>query len=125
LLEKEYTKNIKEILSNLSWNTTVDYDYLEKQTEKIFSRLAKYDRGKKRVHIDFGGLRRQHVAVQRMLIRMGLQQVKGDTRRFTLIHNTEIEDLIRNRPKGACVHLPGGIGVRKEKDELVLYVRHR
>jgi len=120
LLTKQYNQNIKELLTNLANNVDTDYDYLESQAQKLFEKHAKYSAHKKNIRIDLKPFMTQHPALKRMLIRVSMEQLQGDTRRLTLAHFREIEDLLQNRPEGAIVHLPRNICVCKDPRHLVL-----
>ncbi|MBI5144745.1 MAG: tRNA lysidine(34) synthetase TilS [Candidatus Omnitrophica bacterium] len=115
LLEKEYNKNIKELLCNLAESSGLDYDYLNRITEQTSRRLGQNFNLKK--------FRQLHPAVQRMLLRRCIRQLKGDTRRLTLKHIKEIEDLVFNRPVNSVVDLPLGLSVVKKKNSLCFYLR--
>ncbi|MDD5166307.1 MAG: tRNA lysidine(34) synthetase TilS [Candidatus Omnitrophica bacterium] len=113
LLAKEYNKNIKEILSNTAESLAFDYDYLNRQAvskQRIFSHK-----------INLKKLLKLHPAMQRLILRMRIMVLKGDTRRITFQHMRELEDLILNRPVNSIVDLPRGIRVAKEKTALKFY----
>ena len=120
LLSKQYNRNIKKILVNLADNITTDYSYLESQSQKLFTKLAKCSSNKKNVHIDLRLYSSQHPALKRMIIRNGIKQLKGDTNRLTLTHYREIEDFLQNRPQKSIVHLPRNISIRKDSRYLIL-----
>jgi tRNA(Ile)-lysidine synthase len=120
LLEKEYNKNTQGVLSKLSNQITIDYDYIELQARKLYNKQVTHSRNYKNIRINLGSLEKQHASMQRMLIRLCIEQLKGDTNRLTLTHIKEIEDLIYNRPAGALVHLPDEISVHKDRDDLIL-----
>lgn len=114
LLEKDYNKNIREVLANMAQNAGSDYDYLQ-QAAKRSMRGAK-------AKLNLDKLRELHPAIQRLILRRAFATIKGDTRRFTFKHIREIEDLILNRPKNSVVDLPKGISVVKKK-HLIFYRR--
>jgi len=120
LLSKQYNRNIKKILTNLADHITTDYSYLESQSQKLFTKLAKCSSNKKNVRIDLKLYSSQHPALKRMIIRNGIKQLQGSTNRLTLIHFREIEDFLQNRPQKATVHLPLNIRVRKDSKHLIL-----
>lgn len=111
LLEKEYNPKIKKILSNLAEITSLDYDYLNQVTEKITRKI------KKRIILD--KFLKLHPALQRLLLRYWIRRLKGNTRRITLQHTRELEDLIFFRPINSVVDLPQGVSVMKKKKSLV------
>lgn len=120
LLSKQYNCNIKELLVNLADNIATDYDYIETQAQKLFTKLAKCSSNNKNVRIDLDLYSSQHPALKRMIIRSGIKQLKGDTNRLTLTHYREIEDFLQNRPQRSTVHLPRNISIRKSSKYLIL-----
>lgn len=112
LLEKEYSGNLKEILSNMAENIGLDYDYLLQEANKHLSRSSN------RVNLDkFSNL---HPSIQRLVLRLSITKIKGDTRAITFQHIRELEDLISSRPINSIVDLPKNISVIKKKN-LVFY----
>lgn len=107
LLEKEYSCNIKEILSNMAESVGFDYDYLYSKAYSAMKRQGN--------RINLEKFLRLHPAIQRLLLRLAIAKIKGDTRRLTFQHIREIEDLILNRPPNSIVDLPGGISAVKKK----------
>lgn len=120
LLSKQYNHNIKELLVNLADNITTDYSYIESQSQKLFSKIAKCSSNNRNVRIDLGLYSSQHPALKRMIIRNGIKQLKGNTNRLTLTHYREIEDFLQNRPQSSTVHLPRNISIRKNSKYLIL-----
>lgn len=120
LLAKKYNHNIQGLLTNLANNAGTDFDYLEKQAQKLFEKHTKCAADKTNVRIDLKVFSAQHPSLKRMLVRMGIQLLKGNTNRLTLTHFHEIEDLLENRPKGTIVNLPQGIYIRKDIRYLLL-----
>lgn len=113
LLEKEYSPNIREILSNLAQSAGYDYDFLNQVAMK-----KSKDMGTK---INLKKFLKLHPAIQRLVLRLGIAKIKGDTRRITFRHICEIEDLIVNRPVNSIVDLPKGISVIKKNSYLIFY----
>jgi len=113
LLEKEYNKNIKEVLSNMAQSLGYDYDYLM----GVAKRTLKSSKTKFNLKL----LIRLHPAISRLVLRMSIARVKGDTRRITFAHIKELEDLIFNRPVNSIVDLPKGVSVVKKKNHLSFY----
>ncbi len=115
LLEKNYNRNIKEILSNTAESLANDYDFLNQVTLKTSARL--------KPAINLKKLNRIHPAIQRMVLRGKICQLKGNTRTIAFKHIREIEDLILNRPINSLVDLPGNIRVKKTGQSLVFQKR--
>jgi len=110
LLEKEYNKNIKEILSNMAQSIGYDYDYLMRVAQRAI-------KGAK-TKLNLKKLTNLHPAIRRLVLRMDIARVKGNTRRLTFAHIKELEDLIFNRPVNSIVDLPKGVSVVKKKNQL-------
>lgn len=113
LLEKEYNKNIKEVLSNLAESVGFDYDYLNHTANLAVKRLG--------TKVNLVKLLKLHPAIQRLILRMNIARVKGDTRRITFKHIKELEDLIFHRPINSIVDLPQSVSVIKKKKSLLFY----
>jgi tRNA(Ile)-lysidine synthase len=64
-----------------------------------------------------------HTSIRRLVLRAMIARIKGDTRRITLQHIKELEDLILNRPADSLVDLPKGVFVVKKKNALQFYRR--
>ena len=115
LLEREYNKNIKEVLSNMAQSLGYDYDYLSLASERSM-------KGSK-TKLNLIKLKRLHPAISRLLLRMSIAKVKGNTRRLTFTHIKELEDLIFNRPVNSIVDLPKGVSAVKKRNHLSFYRR--
>ncbi|MDD5668882.1 MAG: tRNA lysidine(34) synthetase TilS [Candidatus Omnitrophica bacterium] len=105
VLEKNYNRNIIEVLSNFAETAGQDYDFLDKEAEKEFRRM--------RGVLNIEHLKNLHPAIFRLVIRRAISRVQHDTRRITYRHMKEIEDLIFNRPVNSVVNLPQGLSVKK------------
>jgi len=121
LLEKQYNKNIKNILANMAESIGYDYDYLLKLSQKTFLKKANILR--KKIVFNFKEFLKLEPALQRMLIRLSIYRLKGNLRRFEFRHIKEIEDLIFKRPTNSIVDLPQGISITKTKSKLVISSR--
>lgn len=115
LLEKEYNKNIREVLFSLAQNAASDYDYLKVSAE----RFLRNNKNKLNLNI----LIKLHPSITRLKLRAAISSIQGDTRRITFKHIQELEDLIFNRPHGSIVDLPKGISVLKKRKTLNCYLR--
>lgn len=113
LLERQYNRNIKTVLSNLAQSTGYDYDYLERKADLAFA--------KSKPGINLKGFRKLHPAMQRLLLRRNIRKLQGDTRRITFKHIEELLDLIFNRPLNSVVDLPKGISAKKSAKSLFFF----
>ncbi len=115
LLEKQYNRNIRDVLAVTAETAGQDYDFLNLHAERAFKKMGgviKLER--------FAVL---HPALQRLIFRLAIAGVQGNTRRITFQHIRELEDLVLNRPTGSIVDLPQGVSAVKKKTSLVFYMR--
>ncbi|HLF18205.1 MAG TPA: tRNA lysidine(34) synthetase TilS [Candidatus Omnitrophota bacterium] len=122
LLKKDYNPNIREVLAHLSQNLSFDYDFLHQEAEKAFKRLAHASSLRREIRLNTQALKKAHPALQRLLLRLSVEKLKGDTRRLTFKHMEEMEDLICSRPTGSVVHLPQRLFVQKMPHNIKLYI---
>ena len=119
LIKEDYNPNISSTLANLANTATADYSFLQTETEKSLQRLIQKSSNTTLV-LNLKGLLKKHPSLQRMIIRLSIERIKGNTRRLTLTHIREVEDLIQNRPSGSIVNLPSSIQFTKTSDTLSL-----
>ena len=121
-LERNYNRNIRAILANLSNTLTQDYDYLENQAQQILKGIicSQNDHG---LMISLDSFGKLHPALQRMILRLSVEELKGNINQITFDHLKEIDSLIKDRPEHSIVHLPGGLSVRKNKKYLIFKIR--
>jgi len=120
LLEK-FNPQIKQILANLANTACLDYAYLLEKANQAFQRLVKQRPGGK-FSINSSLFNKTHPAIRRLVLRLVYAKLKGDTRRLSLKHIQEIEDLFENRPAGSLVDLPSQIRIVKNKKRLLFYL---
>lgn len=113
LLEKEYNKNIKGVLSNFAESAGHDYDYLCTTAKKIIRRWG--------IKISIIKFLKLHPAIQRLILRLNIEKIQGNVRRISFQHIREIEDMILNRPENSIVNLPKGISVTKKGKYVCFY----
>lgn len=110
LLEKEYNKNIREVLANMSETGASDYDYLSRVS------LAKLKN--KRTDVRLNLLREAHQAIRRLMLRHLVANASGSGQSVSFKHIRELEDLIANRPLNSIVDLPCKVSAVKKKFSL-------
>lgn len=124
LLGKEYNLNIKQVLANMAEGIGADYNYLLKMSQKAFLRITSYI-SKNRINLNLDKFLRQDPAIQRLVLRLGISNIKGNLRRLNFKHIKEIEELIYNWPLNSIVDLPGNLSIIKKKKYLSIYIRER
>lgn len=113
ILERKYNRNIKELLSNTAQSAGYDYDYLSAAARRFTSRHGP--------RVPLTAFARLHPSLRRIVIRLTVSGLQGDTRRLTFRHVREVEDLALNRPDGSIVNLPKGIAVAKKRKHLFFH----
>ena len=123
LLKERYNSNIKEVLANMAQNAAVDYEYLHKKANAALRRVQTSRAAGNKIKLNLRAFLRLDTALQRLILRLAVRKVRGDTRRLTFQHMREIEDLVFNRPLNSVVDLPKGVYVAKKKRYLTVSVR--
>lgn len=114
----EINPGIAQNLYNLSSLASLDYDFIYTFSRSEFEKLKRGET-KREIKLDLEWLKKNHPAIVNNIIRIAIEELKGDTRRLELRHLDEIKDLIESRPSGSIVHLPG-LSVRKEEKRLII-----
>ena len=122
LLEKEYNPQIKSVLATLSQSITQDYDYLKQQTDTRLTKLIIRTKNPTNLKIPLPKFNKLHRALQGMLIRRCIEELKGDTRKITAVHLKEVLDLIDVRPAGSVVDLPHAMTVQKNREYISINI---
>jgi CRP-like cAMP-binding protein len=92
-----------------------DYDYLQQIASRNIEQV--------KTKINLIKLQKLHPAIRRLVLRLMITRLKGDTRRLTLQHIREIEGLLLAMPLNSIVDLPQGISVKKSKKTILFYHR--
>lgn len=116
---KEFNPNIEDTLYNLGRSISWDYDFIYTYSRDSFEALKRGET-QRGVKLDVQGLQKIPLAILNNIVRIAVEEVKGDIRRWEFRHLEEIRDLILNRPQGSIVDLPG---VVVKKDDGFLFVQ--
>ena len=122
LLQKDYNSNIKEILTSMAENVGLDYEYLYDVSSSLLNEVSSKCKGSK-ITISLVKFRRCHPALQRMIVRLSIQEISGSTRRLNFKHWKELEDLVYRRPSGSVVDLPRQIKAQKDRGQISISLR--
>ncbi|MBU0693208.1 MAG: tRNA lysidine(34) synthetase TilS [Candidatus Omnitrophica bacterium] len=111
-LLEELNPNITDNLYNLASSVCLDYDFIHTFSYREFQSLRKEEKfgGLK---LDLQGLVKLSPSILNNVLRIAIEEVKGDTRRIESKHLKELRDLILNRPQTSIVDLPSLL-VKKE-----------
>jgi tRNA(Ile)-lysidine synthase len=108
--------SIKNNLCVLAKNAVRDYDFILQSALKNFRDIqVKSDSGG--IVLDWNKLFGLHESLQYNIIRLSIGQAKGSLKRIDLKHIEEILKLIKQRPIGSVVDLPG-VKVIKDRQEI-------
>ena len=110
-LIEEMNPQAVESIASASLAVAQDYDFLYEYSRKAFLALRK-DGGSSGIGLALKGLTILHPAVFNNVVRIAVEELKGDTRRLESRHLDEINDLVLNRPAGSIVDLPGFLAVK-------------
>lgn len=119
LLEKEYNPEIKESLLRLSQvikdETLFVQDHARQALDdcRMESNAASLTLSKKLFH-DF------HPALQKRILRLGIQQVKGDLKAISWVHLNSIIDFCIQKTPGKSLDLPGQIRIYKAEKSIMI-----
>lgn len=116
-LLKEFNPSISQKLYELAITVAWDYSFIHNSALSQFSLLIKR-RGQK-LALEIGFLKKLAPAIFNEVLRIALEEVKGNLRKIELKHILEIKDLITSRPPGSIVNLPQ---VCVEKVDKYLYI---
>jgi tRNA(Ile)-lysidine synthase len=117
-LLKEFNPAIVDNLSSLSQILCLDYDFMYTYSQKIYEEL-KISETRCLIRLGLEKLKSLHPAILNSIIRIAIENLKGNTRRIELRHIEEVRDLILKRPLGSIVHLPD-LAVKKEEKALII-----
>jgi tRNA(Ile)-lysidine synthase len=104
---EEYNPAIKRQLVQMAWQLQSDRLLLEEWTGRYWKRVCRAKAGG--LELSIAALRRQPLALQRLLIRRAIQTLQGDLKHFEFRHWQEIERLLDEKPSGTVVSLPDGL----------------
>jgi len=113
-LLEELNPNIVSNLYNLASNISLDYDFIYSFSFRKFLVLKKKEASKS-LCLDLKGLKELSPAIFNNVVRIAIEELKGNTRRLETRHLNELQDLVFHRPKGSIVDLPDLIAKKEEK----------
>lgn len=117
LLEKmnpQVVESMYQLGQTLSW----DYEFIYSEACRVFG-LCKKGETADMVKLDLKEIMSLHYALFNNVIRIAIEQLKGDTRQIEVRHLEEIRDLVFYRPPGSIVDLPN-ISIQKSDNFLIV-----
>ena len=119
LLQKNYQPNINKLLANLADNIATDYDFLNREAQTHFKKTLIKNNSKTTITLRDNTLIKLHPSMRRMVFRICIDNLKGNTNQITAKHLQEIDNLLMLRPLKSVLNLPQGLFVTKGKSSLV------
>jgi len=113
-LLEELNPSIVSSLCNLASSISLDYDFIYSFAHSKFLTLKRKET-RKSLCLDLKGLKELSPAIFNNVIRIAIEELKGNTRRLEIKHLNELQDLILHRPIGSIVDLPDLIVKKEEK----------
>ncbi|MCM8756472.1 MAG: tRNA lysidine(34) synthetase TilS [Candidatus Omnitrophica bacterium] len=118
---KEFNPNIVEALYNLSKVSAVDYEFIYNFSFQQFNSLKKTGLGF--VKLDLTRLTQFPLAVVREVLRIAIEELKGNTRRLEFKHIDAILELIYSSKEENALYLPF-LEVKKEGKFLIIKIKN-
>jgi len=113
-LLEELNPNIVSNLYNLASNISLDYDFIYSFSYGKFLALKRKET-RMSLCLDLKGLKELPTAIFNNVVRIAIEQLKGNTRRLEAKHINELQDLVLRRPRGSIVDLPELVVKKDEK----------
>lgn len=120
-INKFFSTDVTESLCSMVSIVKEEHDFLEKYTEKVFKECME-DRKNDILFISIERLSKYHEAIQKRVLRMGIEQVKGSLTDIDSIHTQEGINLAVKGKTGSKMHLPGNLRLEKSYDILKIFI---
>jgi len=128
ILENEYNPQIQNALIRLSKSSSIDLDYIEQETTKLWNDMAIRDTSPEQeisVAFNMRKMSALHPSMQRRLIRKAYIHVSGETKRMTETHISTIANLIGATHHRKTIHLPFGLMAQANSEKLRILHRSK
>lgn len=114
---KIYNLNIKEIILQTIFLLTEDYFYLEDQAEEVLDKIL-ISQTEEEIKLDLNKFRSINPTIQKYVLRLAIERIKGDVKQLTFGHISSILEKIYSTEKWE-LHLPGTLFVSGGRENLV------
>jgi tRNA(Ile)-lysidine synthase len=119
LLEQDYNPRVIRTLSNTAELVQDDEDYLSHKVRGKLGQIAKVALPHN-VVICIPGLGKQHIAIQRRIIRQAVFSLAGELDDFEFIHVEKVLELAETGKTGSRISLPGGLQARRDYGGIII-----
>lgn len=118
-LKKEYNPNIIKALTNLSNILREEEDFIEGILEDVSDEILCIKENN-RLEIDINSFSKLALAIQRGVIRRGIELLNKEIKGISFRHISDILGLLNKNLSGKSLNLPKGLVVHKEYNKLIL-----
>jgi tRNA(Ile)-lysidine synthase len=115
---EEFNPNIVETLFSMAKTVALDYDFMYNLSHEMLSKLKKH-RSKSSIKLSLQELKAMHPTLIFNILRVTIEELKGNMRKLELRHMEEVLDLVYHRPVMSVVDLPD-LEVKKEEKWLTI-----
>lgn len=120
LLKTAYNPKISDTLNRLSSIIRSEEEWIDDVVHPFYEKTVKDVRGNY-ITLSVAMLNRYHPALQRRIIRMTIERIKGDLRRIQFVNINSVIGLLEKGSAYGKVDLPDGIRIQREPDALRVF----
>jgi len=120
LLKTDYNPKISEILNRLSSIIKSEEEWLEDMVCPFFEKAVLHTQ-EDHIILFIQMVNRYPEALQRRIIRMAIQKIKGNLRRIRFVNIDSVIDLLRKESAFGNIDLPDRIRIQKNRDKLYIF----
>ncbi len=120
LLKTSYNPKISETLNRLSSIIKSEEEWIEDVVYPFFEKAVLHVQANQ-ITLSVPMLNRYHLALQRRIIRMAIEKIKGDLRRIRLVNIDSVIGFLGKSPAHGNIDLPDRIRIQKKRDNLYIF----
>lgn len=122
LIEKNYNPKVKETFVRSAEILREEDSFLENYVRRVLPEFISL-RKKGRIELLLKPFLNLDKAIQRRIIRIVIEELKGDLKGYSMLHINEVIDSIAEGQTGRRINLPKGIMVQRDYDHLSIYLK--
>jgi len=116
---ESYNPNIRKVLSRAAEIAHIDNQFIEIESDKFYlEKMVRDSEQQDNITIEMDGFKELHQAISSRVIRKAIMVVKGDLKRISFQHISDILGLINTGEGRWSLHLPD-VTVSREHDRLI------
>jgi tRNA(Ile)-lysidine synthase len=124
LLKTAYNPNISETLNRLSSIIRSEEEWIDDVVRPFYEKTV-LDVQENYIILSVSMLNRYHPALQRRIIRMTIEKIKGDLRRIRFVNINSVIGLLEKKSAYGKVDLPDRIRIQRNRDALYVFKEKR